>query len=261
MTTAPARFLWKIDMSDTRTRLRHYRLLDSTNAELRRISSEENLAIYADCQTGGRGQRGNVWLSESGRNLLFSMLWHPQNLPARMQFSLSEAAALSVVLLLKDCGVCAQVKWPNDIYVGDSKICGILIENAVGRQLESSIIGVGLNLNQTEFPDTLPNPVSVAKLTGRETNPAQAACKLVQYLEQLLPMSATEAGRMYLHGRYMESLYRFDGDMYPYRDPATCEVFDARLADVELTGHLLLKCADGMRRFAFKEVEFVLPSR
>lgn len=245
-------------MSGTSTPLRRYRQLDSTNAELRRIAPDGNLAIYADSQTEGRGQRGNVWCSAPGRNLLFSLLWHPRELPARLQFSLSEAAALSVVGLLEGYGIRAQVKWPNDIYVGDLKICGILIENAVGRRLESSIIGIGLNLNQTEFPGTLPNPVSVAQLTGREVKPEEAACRLLHRLEELLPMAGTEAGRMELHGRYMDSLYRFDGAMYPYRDPVTGEVFEARLADVELTGHLLLRLKDGMRRFAFKEVEFLL---
>ena len=101
------------------TELRHYTELDSTNAELRRLHPAGNLAIYADHQTGGRGQRGNVWLSAPGENLLFSLLWHPVDLPARLQFSLSEAVALAVVRLLEGYGVCAKVKWPNDIYVGD----------------------------------------------------------------------------------------------------------------------------------------------
>lgn len=250
------------------TELRHYTELASTNAELRRLHPAGNLAIYADHQTGGRGQRGNVWLSAPGENLLFSLLWHPVDLPARLQFSLSEAVALAVVRLLEGYGVCAKVKWPNDIYVGDSKICGILIENAVGVLLESSIIGIGLNLNQTDFPPSLPNPTSLALLyrvenagthQGASLQVADVAVRLLSHLETMLPLASTEAGRDRLHAAYLASLYRHDGCQHPYRDPATGQVFRAILADVEPTGLLHLLTPTGPRRFAFKQVEYILP--
>lgn len=245
------------------TELRHYTELDSTNAELRRLRPAANLAVYADVQTGGRGQRGNVWLSAPGANLLFSLLWHPEGLPARMQFSLSEAAALSVVRLLAGHGVQAKVKWPNDIYVGDRKICGILIENAVGTLLESSIIGIGLNIGQTEFPATLPNPTSLALVGGRagraSLQVADAASQLLAHLEDLLPLASSDSGRARLHAAYLASLYRRDGQPHPYRDPATGRTFRAILADVEPTGLLHLLTPSGLRRFAFKQVEYLLP--
>lgn len=244
----------------TKTQLQFVVETDSTNALLRRLQPQENHAVYAGRQSQGRGQRGNVWLSEPGANLLFSLLWHPDGLPANRQFSLSQATALAVVEFLKRHGVKALVKWPNDIYVADTKICGILIENAVSSKLESSIIGIGLNLNQTEFPATLPNPESLRRLTGETLSPDDAAKEMLECLEELLPMAETEEGREELHRHYMECMYRNDGQPYPYRDVASGNTFHAAIADVEPMGFLLLDDTTGQRRrYAFKEVEFLHP--
>lgn len=146
---------------------------DSTNEECRRrISDIDNLSVVAALsQTSGRGQRGNVWLSEPGQNLTFSIvLKFPVNVMAGElepmhaydQFVLSEIAALSVVDMLAEHDIQAKIKWPNDIYVGDRKICGMLIENSLrGEWLQHSIIGIGLNVNQRNFDVTLPNPTSM----------------------------------------------------------------------------------------------------
>ena len=147
--------------------------VDSTNEECRRrISDIDNLSVVAALsQSSGRGQRGNVWLSEAGQNLTFSIvLKFPINvmageiepLHAYDQFVLSEIAALSVVDMLAEHDIQAKIKWPNDIYVGDRKICGMLIENSVrGEWIQHSIIGIGLNVNQRNFDVTLPNPTSM----------------------------------------------------------------------------------------------------
>jgi len=149
---------------------------DSTNREAsRRISDLDNLSVLSAYeQTSGRGQRGNSWSSNAGENLTFSILLkfsgqdHTEDglLPAMHahdQFALSEITAISVADLLSLHGITAKIKWPNDIYVGDKKICGILIENSLkGEYISSSIIGIGLNVNQTEFDPSLPNPSSMA---------------------------------------------------------------------------------------------------
>ena len=148
--------------------------VDSTNEEAkRRISDIDNLSVLSAFeQTAGRGQRGNNWSSKNGENLLFSIIVKfgqdgVEPLKAYDQFVISEIAALSVVDLLAINDMEARVKWPNDIYVGTEKICGILIENSLsGSELSHSIIGIGLNVNQTEFDPTLPNPTSMQIISG-----------------------------------------------------------------------------------------------
>ena len=150
--------------------------VDSTNEEAKRhISDIDNLSVLSALeQTSGRGQRGNSWTSAPGENLMFSIVLKfsdtsadsdtvvlPQ-LHARDQFVLNEIASLSVVDFLSQHGIPARIKWPNDIYVGSKKICGILIENSLrGSEVSSSIIGIGLNINQRNFNVKLPNPTSM----------------------------------------------------------------------------------------------------
>ena len=144
--------------------------VDSTNDEARRhISTLDNLSVLsAFCQTTGRGQRGNTWSAKAGENLTFSVVLKYdsesfQRIKTIDQFAVSEMAALAVIDLLAAYEIEARVKWPNDIYVGERKICGILIENSIREEmLASSIIGIGLNVNQTEFDPSLPNPTSMA---------------------------------------------------------------------------------------------------
>jgi len=155
--------------------------LDSTNEEARRrISELDNLSVLSvERQTAGRGQRGNRWISAAGENLTFSIILKfltgdaasaesagdsavlPQ-LKAKDQFVLSEISSLALVRLLENHGIRASVKWPNDIYIGSCKVCGMLIENSIhGSSVSSSIIGIGLNVNQRNFDVSLPNPTSM----------------------------------------------------------------------------------------------------
>lgn len=148
--------------------IRWVETIDSTNDEVKRsISNMDNLSVLAARdQTSGRGQRGNTWLSAPGLNLTFSLVikYEQQKLKieASNQFIISQIVSLAVVDLLAEYSIEAKIKWPNDIYVGKNKICGILIENTLrGKALLSSIVGIGLNVNQTEFDQRLPNPTSM----------------------------------------------------------------------------------------------------
>ena len=150
--------------------------IDSTNDEARRhISELDNLSVLSvSDQTAGKGQRGNSWLSTAGENLTFSIVlknspdWKTECLKASDQYIITRVTAESVVDLLARCGIQAWIKQPNDIYVDDMKICGILIENGIrGDRLDYSIIGIGLNVNQTLFDPSLPNPISMCSITGR----------------------------------------------------------------------------------------------
>ncbi len=141
----------------------------STNDMAREMCSREGDVVVAECQSAGRGQRGNRWTSPSGENLMFSLMLTPSFLPAGEQFYISKVISLSVVHALEEVGVKASVKWPNDIYVGDKKIAGILIENDItGDSISRCIVGVGINVNQKAFDQSLPNPTSVVIAAGIE---------------------------------------------------------------------------------------------
>lgn len=145
---------------------------DSTNTLIKTMSAVmHGTVVVAENQTAGRGQRGNSWEAEPGMNLTFSLLLEPEHIPARRQFAISRAVALAITDCLshwlRNSADDIAIKWPNDIYVGDRKICGILIENSLqGDRICRSIVGVGLNVNQTVFRSDAPNPVSMAQIAG-----------------------------------------------------------------------------------------------
>ena len=149
------------------------KLTDSTNDEARRrLDALDNLSVLAaETQTAGRGQGDHTWTSAPGQNLTFTLvLKFPPCAPITTSeiLLITQAVTGGIRRYLLSKGVESRIKWPNDIYVGDRKICGILIENILdGKQVSSSMIGIGLNLNQDRFPADLPNPVSLRQLTGR----------------------------------------------------------------------------------------------
>lgn len=236
---------------------------DSTNSYvgLHLSELESPACVMALSQTRGRGQRGNSWESEPGRNLTFSILYRPQDMPARLQFAISEATALGIADYLKAKGVAATVKWPNDIYVGDRKICGILIENKLmGSRIESVIIGAGINLNQERFVSDAPNPVSLTQLTGERYDLEAEMQRVGAAIERRLGQTGDDAGRAELHADFMRQLWRGDGLPYPFRRRDNGGVFDGIISDVAPTGELTIKdCQTGEKSiFLFKEVEFIL---
>ena len=150
--------------------------LPSTNqyCELLNLSeTEEFTVIVARTQTAGIGQRGNHWEAEPGKNLTFSLVLKPTWLPIADQYQLTKAVSLGIaeylMPLIKEGDRRVRIKWPNDIYVDDKKICGILITHRIaGGQIAASVVGVGLNVNQIDFPEWVPNPTSLCLLTGQE---------------------------------------------------------------------------------------------
>ena len=156
-------------------RLIRLREVNSTNAYIQSLSRDERLpegsVVWADFQTAGRGQIGNVWESENGKNLTFSIVFYPSFLLAKHQFLISQIASLSVKETLDEFISGITVKWPNDVYWNDKKICGMLIENDLaGQYIYSSVIGIGININQAVFRGDAPNPVSLYQILGREVD-------------------------------------------------------------------------------------------
>lgn len=208
-------------------------------------------------QTAGRGQRGNSWEAEPGKNLTFSILIKPQHIKASQQFYVSEIISIAIVDILQKHihGKKVLIKWPNDIYINDNKICGILIENSlIGNCIDRSIAGIGININQREFLSDAPNPISLVNITGKETN---LEIMLDDVCRQILSYfnkydNASEFSK--LHERYCGVLWRRDG-LHPYRDCSTGETFYASIANIATNGMLTLHLSDNSRRiYSFKEV-------
>ena len=174
------------------------------------------------------------------------------------QFSMSEAVALAVVDFLAAHGIESKVKWPNDIYVADSKICGILIRHSViGQYVSSSVIGVGINVNQTLFLSDAPNPVSMQQISGDSYDLELLEKEISSAIERRLDSIASKKQRIALHDEFMRNLWHGDGEMYPFTDLASGERIMARIEDIALHGPLTLRLHDGSSRtYAFKEVTF-----
>ena len=239
--------------------------VDSTNRYMRDNASElwskhgESgfVVVTAGHQTAGRGQRGNTWNSNAGENLLFSILARPgETLQVSKQFILSQAVALSIHDAMKCYGIDTQLKWPNDIYAGNRKLAGILLElDYSGAFVEQAIIGIGLNVNQEGFPPMDRVPVSMKMLWKRDFILDDVLATILDLFEHYYTEMrfgnrdaiAAEYKRVLLGMNERHTFIDRDGR------------FDAVIQDIESDGHLILRRNDGSTgRYAFKEVEMVL---
>lgn len=240
--------------------------IPSTNSYISELLTKDpNLpelyGVVTRAQRSGRGQRGNKWISEPGANITMSFLLRPQFLDIDQQFVLSEFAAISVGRTLAHFLTEEQkeeltVKWPNDVYYGDRKIAGILIEhNLTGSLINYSIVGLGININQTEFPDDIPNPISLKEITGVEHSIEEVLSELLQITQE--EYRAIKKGKKTdLHERYLKHMYRRDGNFYPYESAEG--QFKARIRTVQPNGLITLCHEDGeLKDYAFKEVRFL----
>lgn len=232
----------------------------STNTSLREWLARERLpegsVLIAENQVAGRGQIGNVWESEKGKNLTFSLILYPDCLLANRQFFISQIASLSVKETLASYVEGVSVKWPNDIYWKDRKICGMLIENDLsGSYLYSSIIGIGINVNQAVFRSEAPNPVSLRQITGQEYDKEEILRRFLSLFYSYY-LALLQEKFDFIRQRYLSALYRGTG-YHSYRDEHG--TFEACIDHIEPTGHLVLQLRDGTcRSYAFKEVSYIL---
>ena len=224
--------------------------------ELPEDESHELTLVTAEFQTAGRGAGTNKWESERSKNLLFSIIAYPQQLLANQMFALSEVTALAIWDALNSYANGFQIKWPNDIYFGDKKAVGMLIENDLqGKCVRRSVIGVGVNINQTVFLSDAPNPISLAQILGREEDRNQVLDRIMQQFTYYYGMMEKEQYAE-LHNLYMQHLYR-KGEFHSYSDDKG--TFVARIIDVEPSGHLILEDENKeQRRYAFKDVMFII---
>ena len=186
---------------------------ESTNKTLREsIPTSDNLSVIAAReQTAGRGQGAHTWFSSPGKNLTFSMLYKPGRLNVDEMIVITCATTLGIRDYLLEKGVEARIKWPNDIWVGDKKICGILIENILdGSFIRDSIIGIGFNLNEDKWPEDLPNPVSLHNLTGKEYSTDAELVLLTNKICRRFAQAGSYDGRLSLQEEFGEYLFRLE---------------------------------------------------
>ncbi len=240
--------------------IRHCEKVSSTNdlasVMLRGDRPEEGTVITAAFQEIGRGQKGNSWESEPGKNLLMSVILYPAMVRPENQFVISRMVSLAVCDLIRTEIPEVKIKWPNDIYVRDDKIAGILIENSImGNTISSSVAGIGLNVNQTEFGSALTNPVSLAQVTGRKYDLSMITGELIRLLDMRYAMvigNRTDE----LAEAYHNSLYR-RGEWHRYADRNG--IFRGMIESVEPGGLLMVRREKGtVRGYAFKEIDYIL---
>ena len=216
--------------------------------------------ITADYQTSGRGQRGNTWESEAGKNLLFTLALPTHSIKVSEQFALCELISVAICEVLAQYTADIRIKWPNDIYYKDKKLCGILIEHDLeGTHLSRSLIGVGVNVNQAEFHSDAPNPISLQQILGHEVELEALLETIISHFMELYTQYTSPTpllSRVALHERYTTRLYRRDEEA-TYRDANG--IFTATLRTVEPDGRLRLEDQQGnLRGYLFKEVSYEL---
>lgn len=230
---------------------------ESTNNLLREMSRKQKLPegfmVYTDFQTAGKGQPGNSWESERGKNALFSILLYPENIKINKQFILSQLTCLAIKHVLDKYTDEIAIKWSNDIYWKEKKICGILIENSLMRdKIDKCIIGIGLNINQEIFTSNAPNPVSLKQIIGKEIDTKKILSDIREQIITLYQNLDFEQ----IQQDYHQNLYRKDG-FHPYIDAKTKEHFSAKIEKVEADGKLVFTTDNGERKeYYFKEVVF-----
>ena len=235
----------------------YFESLPSTNDYAAQLiankSPREGTIVITDNQTAGRGQHRRKWHTSVGENITMTVILSPSWLAIKDQFGLNIMSSLAVVNTVKSItGQLAKVKWPNDVYVGDRKIAGILIQNYIqGKYIRNSIVGIGLNVNQTEWPDDATNPISI-RLLGQEVSVEEVRERLLQELSvqysqlQLFPKEITKNYKRQLYRRDERAVYKIED-----------EIFSGVIRDIDPMGRLVVEVEGGYKSFAHGEVQFV----
>ena len=235
--------------------------LDSTNSYAIELLSKnkpsEGTVISAWNQAKGRGQIGSSWESEAGKNLTISLILYPTFLPIKQQFLLNQAISLSIYDFISRFiknGVC--IKWPNDILVFDKKIAGTLIQNILSSNIfQTSIVGVGLNVNQTQFLSDAPNPTSLKIETNKDfelLNTIELLCGDIE--KRYLQLRSDKSG--IIQKDYLSKLFRYQEDAI-YQRMDNNEVFNGKIVGIEDSGKLIIDHSNGQSSFSIKEIKFL----
>jgi BirA family transcriptional regulator, biotin operon repressor / biotin---[acetyl-CoA-carboxylase] ligase len=232
--------------------------VDSTNDYCLQLLSHstvlEGTVVWAHAQTKGRGQRGKSWVLAAKEGLAISVVLYPK-VAVTQQFYFNKAMALGVCEALVAFGIDAQIKWPNDIYVGREKVAGILIENALrGPLLQSAVVGVGINVNQTQFPNDIPNPISMRQLLNNSFDRKEVLEELCYTVEKRY-MQFKAGHFKKIEDDYHAVLYRM-GQQQLFRKENVC--FEAQIVGVTQDGKIKLLHQGDTAVYAMSEVEFII---
>ena len=216
-------------------KITHFKTLESTNQYLQNLLNEgidivDNIVV-TDYQTSGKGQGKNVWESEDGKNLLFSIALDMSFLKAENQFLLTQIVSVTMINVLKKYlpEESLSIKWPNDIYFNDKKIAGILIKNEIrGMMMGTSIIGIGLNVNQTSFNEDLPNPISMKMITGNDYD-------LEDLLSAIIGQLTTVNSQQQIFS-FQLSVFSYTNKLYRYNQWALYE-HEGQVKEMMITGY------------------------
>ncbi len=219
--------------------------------------AHEGDVIFADFQTAGKGTAYNHWESEPEKNLTLSLVLCPKHIEPGQQFLLTQIVSLALqhVVQAEIPHLPVKIKWPNDIYVENKKIAGVLIQNIIqGNEISFSIVGVGLNVNQRHFSSKAPNPVSIIHYKKEASDRESLFAKLIAELSKLYEQSIYHQQRV--EKEYLQSLYRFGQSG---RFEATGKSFIATIKGITAYGQLMVTVESGEERvYNFKEIRFVL---
>jgi len=235
-----------------------YDTLDSTNKEAQRLLAQgagiNGLTLFARHQTDGRGQLSRTWISGPGSHIAMSIIYMPERLPISALPTLNMKISLGIVNALTsiDPNILPLIKWPNDIYASGKKLSGILIENALsGGKVQHSIIGIGMNVNEQEFPSTISNAISLYQLTGSQYAPQQVALIIREHVMMMLLDDTDEWKSDY------DQFVFGKGTHYTFLSEDAH--FEAEVIGVSMLGHLILKKRDDeVKHFASHEVKWSL---
>jgi BirA family biotin operon repressor/biotin-[acetyl-CoA-carboxylase] ligase len=234
-------------------------VIDSTNnyanSQIRVNELPEGTVFLAYEQTAGRGQVKNRWESEARQNLLFSFVLYPDFIEIRQQFMLSKVVSLGIYKALNKYVKTLKIKWPNDIYFGNRKLGGILIENSImNSELKNSVVGIGLNVNQTVFYSDAPNPVSLRMLTNQHYDCDLILAEVLAAIDWYYNL-LRNGGNQIIDSEFLAALYHlYEKHFYKAED----EVFEGEIIGVNEIGQLLIRKNGGeVLEFHFKEVEFL----
>lgn len=231
---------------------------DSTNEYSKKLikdgTAEEGTVILADFQTKGKGQKDGYWESEKGKNLTFSIILFPNFLDIQKQFYLSMSVSIGIVEFLARLSVKSKIKWPNDIYIKNKKVAGMLIENSIKRNIiANSVIGIGININQTKFKSSAPNPTSLSLELNKTFDIKSTRKQLISCLDKWI--------KLLYNSQYKKIKYRYRKNLFLI-NKKTCFAdingkFDGRIIDIEESGVLIIKTdSKKIRKYNFKEVTF-----
>ena len=235
--------------------------VDSTNTFLKDVLSKstpllDGTVIMADRQLAGRGQTGNSWISEAGKNLTFSILLNPVFLAIERQFDLNMALSLALNDFFNKYELKgAAIKWPNDSYLKNKKIAGILIENILqGNRIKHAIIGIGLNVNQEDFPANLKNVTSLKQALHQDYNLMQILGEICDFIEaRYLQLKAGNINK--LRDEYLSKLYLKDENaLFRFNS----EIQNAIIRDITASGQIVLETSSGLQYLNNKEIEFII---